>query len=214
MRDKAASLGLRFIAAALGIAGDDSSRIELQGEAEAMNAQFQAQEEARMRPVHDGLKIASDLGRQLARELEKDAFMGALRGVGGAVTKSLGKVSPNIRFNAAAKAEGLAQPGLLTRMSPNARFNAAAKMNDVAPPMKPAVPAAAAPTAPKASKPLIGWKGKALAAGAIGATGYAGYKGLQTARDFMLTPGHQTHNWGAGGPQPRAGVNEYGQPSF
>ncbi len=212
MKDKAASVGLRFIAAALGLASDDNSRVEAQGEVEAMNAQFRAQEEARMRPVHDGLKVASELGRQLARELEKNAFMGALRGMGGAVSKGLGKVSPNIRFNAAAKAEGLAQPGLLTRMSPNARFNAAAKMNDVAPPMKP-VPAAA-PTAPKASKPLIGWKGKALAAGAIGATGYAGFKGLQTARDFMLTPGHQTHNWGAGGPQPRAGVNEYGQPSF
>jgi hypothetical protein len=122
-----------------------------------------------------------------------------------------------------------AAPGLLTRMSPNARFNAAAKAEGLAPPPPPAPPAKAptsaagsppmppapapAPGAPaSSSKPLLGWRSKALVGGALLGTGYAGYKALQTAKDYMMVPSGSSQNWGAGGPQPKAGVNEWGQP--
>lgn len=79
-----------------------------------------------------------------------------------------------------------------------------------------AAPAAAAATAASGakSKPFkllgTGTKLKLLGAGAIGLAGYTGMKGLQSARDYMMTPAGHGSRWGAFGPAPPAGVNEYG----
>lgn len=222
MRTKEASIALRFLAAVLSSgaqAAESAHTDQFVAEASLMNERLRAFEHARMQPVRDGFKGASNevadrIGRAFAHRLEKDAniLSGAFKAVSGLGKKTLGGLpKPGVTPIPAVTGGATSTPGLLTRLSPNARFNAAAKTEGLISPTGAAPTTVPSAPVPK-SKPLLGWKSKAAIGGGLALTGYAGYKGLQTAKDYMMMPSQGGAAWGHGGPQPFTGINQFGQP--
>lgn len=216
-------------------AADSRHLARQQAEAEAMNQAFRMIQQQEMAQTVQGFKVASDrqaelqkvaeeLGRELAHEMNKEALVGAnLIGRGLlAAGKGLGRAGKSLGWGAT----GNIGRGGLSEAAGGAMRRLGIKTRQVGSSMTKA-PAAAAPAATTAataggmqqaaqtSKPLIstGTKLKAgLGLGLLG-TGYAGYKGLQTARDYMMQPTGMTR-WGRYGPAPMHNVNQYGQASY
>lgn len=199
---------LRMLAvpASVGMAAANSSRMhQVVAEAEAMNLQLRQLEAAKMQPVKDGFKGAAaradEMGRKLAQaEHAKTAQVRLLEGV---TAEDLDKV--------AAFLGGLMAPGTRRLIGAADKAGIAAAGIPKPSPMAAAIPT---PKMPAGSpKPLIGMGTKMKVLGGLGlaGAGYAGYKGLQATRDYMMVPTQQTQNWGFGGPQVKAGINQWGQ---